>query len=76
MIEAIKLIHELYKPWSIQDNDIHSKGIQSWANREIRESVLDARSAKRRTHEETLFSEYVASKIQLSNRFRLLNISA
>jgi hypothetical protein len=76
MIGGIKLIHELYKPWAIQDNDIHSKSIQSWASRQVRESLLDTRSAKRRTHEETLFSEYVASKIQLSNRFRLLNISA
>ena len=76
MIRKVQLVSQLYKPWTIQDNDIYSKGIQSWQDRKVREAGFAANSLQRRANEKTLFEEYVASKIQLSNRFRLLNISA
>jgi len=75
MIGKVQLVSQLYKPWTIQDNDIHSKGIQSWQDRRVREADFAANSLQRRAHEKTLFEEYVASKIQLSTRFELLNIT-
>lgn len=75
MIGKVQLVPQLYKPWTIQNNDISSQGIQSWRGRKVREANFEANSLQRRAHEKTLFEEYIASKIQLSTRFELLNIT-
>lgn len=61
MIGAIKIIPQIYKPWKINDNDIISKGIQSWALRGINESRLIERSSLRDARENTLFEYYISS---------------
>ena len=75
MIGKVQLVAQLYKPWTIQDNDIYSKGIQSWQDRKVREAGFAANSLQRRANEKTLVEGYAANKIQLSTRFELLNIT-
>ena len=50
-------------PWSIGDNDIQSKGIKAWSDRQQKTSEMQSYSSVRRTYSDTLFKEYLASQI-------------
>ena len=50
-------------PWEIRDNDIHSKGIKSWSDRQQRSSELSSSSSVRRTYSDMLFGDYIAYQI-------------
>ena len=50
-------------PWGIKDNDIHSKGIKSWSDRQQRGSELFSSSLVRRAYSDMLFGDYIAHQI-------------
>ena len=50
-------------PWGIRDNDIHSKGIKSWSDRQQRGSELFSSSSVRRAYSDMLFGDYIAHQI-------------
>tara|TARA_B100000287_G_C20319293_1_gene657152 strand:+ start:137 stop:367 length:231 start_codon:yes stop_codon:yes gene_type:complete len=51
-------------PWSIGDNDIHSKGIKAWSDRQQTSAELASSSAVRRAASAKLFNEYVTQQIR------------
>ena len=50
-------------PWSIGDNDIHSKGIKAWSDRQQKTSQMQSYSLVRRVYLDILFGRYIASQI-------------
>ncbi len=50
-------------PWSIGDNDIQSKGIKAWSNRQQKTSEMQSYSSVRRTYSDMLFKKYLASQM-------------
>ena len=50
-------------PWSIGDNDIQSKGIKAWSDRQQKTSEMQSYSSARRAHSDMLFGSYIAAQI-------------
>jgi len=50
-------------PWAIGDNDIQSKGIKTWSDRQQRSAEMQSHSAVRRAYSATLWSKYISSQI-------------
>ena len=50
-------------PWSIGDNDIQSKGIKAWSDRQQKTSEMQSYSSVRRVYSDMLFGRYIASQI-------------
>ena len=50
-------------PWSIGDNDIQSKGIKAWSDRQQKTSEMRSYSSVRRAHSDMLFGSYIAAQI-------------
>ena len=50
-------------PWSIGDNDIQSKGIKAWSDRQQKTSEMQSYSSARRVHSDMLFGRYIAAQI-------------
>tara|TARA_B100000287_G_scaffold1976_1_gene1950 strand:- start:1008 stop:1241 length:234 start_codon:yes stop_codon:yes gene_type:complete len=50
-------------PWSVGDNDIHSKGIKAWSDRQQRTSEAQSYSSVRRVYSDMLFGKYLAAQI-------------
>ncbi len=50
-------------PWSIGDNNIHSKGIKAWSDRQQKTSEMQSSSSVRRVYSDMLFGRYIASQI-------------
>lgn len=50
-------------PWSIGDNDIQSKGIKAWSDRQQRESQILSSSSVRRAYSDMLFARYIADQM-------------
>lgn len=50
-------------PWSIGDNDIQSKGIKAWGDRQQKTSEIQSYSSVRRARSDMLFGSYIAAQI-------------
>ena len=50
-------------PWSIGDNDIQSKGIKAWSDRQQKTSEMQSYSSARRVHSDMLFGRYIAAQL-------------
>lgn len=50
-------------PWSIGDNDIQSKGIKAWSDRQQKTSEMQSYSSVRRAYSDMLFARYVADQM-------------
>ena len=50
-------------PWAIGDNDIQSKGIKAWADRQQRSAEMQSYTAVRRAYSATLWGKYISSQI-------------
>ena len=50
-------------PWSIEDNNIQSKGIKAWSDRQQKTSEMQSYSSVRRAYSDMLFGKYIASQI-------------
>ena len=50
-------------PWSIGDNDIQSKGIKAWSDRQQKTSEMQSYSSARRVHSDMLFGRYISAQI-------------
>jgi len=59
-------------PWSIGDNNIHSKGIEAWKDRQQRSAEAASSSATRRAYSEMLFGEYIANQVNETLEYNAL----
>ena len=50
-------------PWSIGDNDIQSKGIKAWNDRQKRTSQTLSSSSVIRAYSDMLFARYIADQM-------------
>ena len=50
-------------PWAIGDNDIQSKGIKAWSDRQQRSAEMQSYTAVRRAYSATLWGEYISAQI-------------
>ena len=50
-------------PWSIGDNDIQSKGIKAWSDRQQKTSEMQSYSSVRRAYSDMLFARYIAEQM-------------
>ena len=50
-------------PWSIGDNDIQSKGIKAWSDRQQKTSEMQSYSSVRRANSDMLFGKYIAAQV-------------
>ena len=62
MIGPVKLIEQKNKPWTIGDNDIHSKSIQAWMNRSLYNAKVNTSSVVSDAYTDSLFEMYVAKQ--------------
>ena len=62
MIGQVKLIEQKNKPWTIGDNDIHSKSIQAWMNRNLYNAKVNTSSVVSDVYTDSLFEIYVAEQ--------------
>ena len=62
MIGPVKLIEQKNKPWTIGDNDIHSKSIQAWMNRNLYNAKVNTSSVVSDAYTDSLFKMYVAEQ--------------
>ena len=62
MIGPVKLIEQKNKPWTIGDNDIHSKSIQAWMNRNLYNAKVNTSSVVSDLYTDSLFEIYVAEQ--------------
>ena len=62
MIGQVKLIEQKNKPWTIGDNDIHSKSIQAWMNRNLYNAKVNTSSVVSDAYTDSLFEIYVAEQ--------------
>lgn len=51
-------------PWAIGDNDIHSKSIKAWSDRQQRSAEAQSSSTVRRVYSDMLFATYVSSQLE------------
>ena len=56
-------------PWSIGDNNIHSKGIKAWSDRQEKTSEMQSSSSARRAHSDMLFGRYIAAQINETSEY-------
>ena len=56
-------------PWSIGDNDIQSKGIKAWSDRQQKTSEMQSSSSARRVHSDILFGRYIAAQINETSEY-------
>tara|TARA_Y100001938_G_scaffold19549_1_gene24480 strand:+ start:237 stop:485 length:249 start_codon:yes stop_codon:yes gene_type:complete len=56
-------------PWSIGDNDIQSKGIKAWSDRQQRESQMLSSSSARKAYSDMLFARYIADQISEATEY-------
>ena len=56
-------------PWSIGDNDIQSKGIKAWSDRQQKTSDMQSSSSVRRAHSDMLFVRYIAAQINETSEY-------
>jgi len=56
-------------PWSIGDNDIQSKGIKAWSDRQQKTSEMQSYSSSRRAHSDMLFGIYIAAQISETSEY-------
>ena len=56
-------------PWSIGDNDIQSKGIKAWSDRQQKTSEMQSSSSARRAHSDMLFGRYIAAQISETSEY-------
>lgn len=56
-------------PWSIGDNDIRSKGIKAWSDRQQKTSEMQSYSSARRVHSDMLFGRYIAAQINETSEY-------
>ena len=56
-------------PWSIGDNDIQSKGIKAWSDRQQKTSEMQSYSSARRVHSDMLFGIYIAAQINETSEY-------
>ena len=50
-------------PWSIGENDIQSKGIKAWSDRQQKASEMQSYSSVRRAYSDMLFARYIAEQM-------------
>ena len=62
MIGPVTLIEQKNKPWTIGDNDIHSKSIQAWMNRNLYNAKVNTSSVVSDAYTDSLFEMYVAEQ--------------
>ena len=56
-------------PWAIGDNNIHSKGIKAWSDRQQKTSEMQSYSSARRVHSDMLFGRYIAAQINETSEY-------
>ena len=56
-------------PWSIGDNDIQSKGIKAWSDRQQKTSQMQSPSSARRVYSDMLFGRYIAAQINETSEY-------
>ena len=56
-------------PWSIGDNDIQSKGIKAWSDRQQKTSEMQSYSLARRVDSDMLFGRYIAAQINETSEY-------
>ena len=56
-------------PWSIGDNDIQSKCIKAWSDRQQKTSEMQSSSSARRAHSDMLFGRYIAAQINETSEY-------
>jgi len=56
-------------PWSIGDNDIQSKGIKAWSDRQQKTSEMQSYSLVRRAHSDMLFGRYITAQISETSEY-------
>ena len=56
-------------PWNIGDNDIQSKGIKAWSDRQQKTSEMQSSSSARRAHSDMLFGRYIAAQISETSEY-------
>ena len=56
-------------PWSIGDNDIQSKGIKAWSDRQQKTLEMQSYSSARRVHSDMLFGRYIAAQINETSEY-------
>lgn len=50
-------------PWAIGDNNIQSKGIKAWSDRQQRSAEMQSSTAVRRAYSATLWGKYISNQI-------------
>ena len=50
-------------PWAIGDNNIQSKGIKAWSDRQQRSAEMQSSTAVRRAYSDMLFGKYIAHQV-------------
>ena len=56
-------------PWNIGDNNIQSKGIKAWSDRQQKTSEMQSSSSARRAHSDMLFGRYIAAQINETSEY-------
>ena len=56
-------------PWAIGDNDIHSKSIKAWSDRQQRSAEAQSSSTVRRVYSDMLFAKYIANQISETEEY-------
>ncbi len=59
-------------PWSIGDNNIHSKGIKAWSDRQQRSAEAASATAARRAYSDMLFGKYIANQVNETLEYNAL----
>tara|TARA_R100000008_G_scaffold30704_1_gene17094 strand:- start:695 stop:928 length:234 start_codon:yes stop_codon:yes gene_type:complete len=59
-------------PWNIGDNDIQSKSIKAWSDRQQTSAELASSTAVRRAASERLFGAYLAQQINETLEYNAL----
>tara|TARA_R100000008_G_scaffold86663_1_gene80721 strand:- start:1011 stop:1244 length:234 start_codon:yes stop_codon:yes gene_type:complete len=59
-------------PWSIGDNNIHSKSIKAWSDRQQRSAEAASVTAVRRAYSDMLFGKYIADQVNETLEYNAL----
>jgi|TARA_R100000005_G_scaffold95756_1_gene78605 phosphosulfolactate phosphohydrolase-like enzyme len=63
---------EIEPPWGIGDNDIHSRSIKAWAERQLRTAAIKANSAYRIANEDILNAKYIAAQVEETHMYNAI----
>jgi len=63
---------QIEKPWGIKDNDIQSRSIKSWSERQQRSAEMKSQSTVRRVNSDNLFAKFIAAQVEETHMYNAL----